>query len=264
MKMRIFGAILIIIISVPILWIGGMPFSIACGILGIFALKELLDLKEHHKKIPKVICSISMINLLLLLFLGLTNYFMEGQENYRLIAFSFLSLFLPCLFYKENEYSTHDAFYLIACILFLYLFFNSLILLRIKNVWILVYLIFIAIFTDTFAFLIGKTLGRHKCCPSISPNKTWEGSIGGVIFGVAISSVFYLAIIKDMMIVKVFLLSTLLSVLGQLGDLVFSKMKRENKIKDFSQIIPGHGGILDRFDSLLFIVFGYIVLIGLL
>lgn len=259
MKMRIIGAILILAIGIPILWIGGNTFVIACGILGILALKELLDLKEHHKKIPKEIYGLSIILLLLLLTSGIRNQFNVLEMDYSLIALAFLSLFLPSIFYKEKEYGTHEAIYLFGSILFLTLFWNALIFIRLQNIWLLVYLIFIAIFTDTFAFLIGKLIGSHKCSPTISPNKTWEGSIGGTLMGVFISSVFYFFVIKDLYLLKIVLLSLVLSIIGQLGDLVFSKMKRENNIKDFSNTIPGHGGILDRFDSLIFIVLGYLV-----
>ena len=154
--------------------------------------------------------------------------------------------------------------YLFGSILFLALFFNSLIFIRSFNVWLLVYLIFIAIFTDTFAYLIGSRIGKHKCSPTISPNKTWEGSIGGSILGVALASIFYMFMIGDMGVIKIIFISTLLSIIGQFGDLLFSKIKRENKIKDFSNIIPGHGGILERFDILIFIVISYILLIGIL
>lgn len=264
MKKRILGAILILAISIPILWIGGMPFIGACGIMGAFALKELMELNVHHKKIPNTMFISSIILLSLLIFWRPISYLVSLEINPGLVALTFLLLFIPCLFYKEDTYSAHEAMYGFGSILFLALFCKSLIFLRMKNVWILVYLIFIAIFTDTFAYFIGKAIGRHKSSPIISPNKTWEGCIGGSIIGVLISTIFYLFVIADLSLPKVLLISMLLSVIGQLGDLVFSKIKRENQIKDFSQLIPGHGGILDRIDSLVFIVLCYIFLIGLL
>lgn len=264
MKKRILGAILILIICIPILWIGGMPFIGSCGIMGAFALKELMELNIHHKKIPNIMFIVSIMALSLLIFWRSISYLITLEINPGLVAFTIIFLFFPCLFYKEENYTAHEAMYLFGSILFLSLFCKSLIFLRMKNLWILVYLIFIAIFTDTFAYLIGKAIGKHKCSPIISPNKTWEGCIGGSIMGVLISTIFYLFMIGDLSILKLLLITTLLSIVGQLGDLVFSKIKRENKIKDFSRIIPGHGGILDRVDSLVFIVLGYIFLIGLL
>lgn len=259
MKMRSIGAVLILAIGIPVLWIGGNTFVIACVLLGMLALKELLDLKEHHKKIPSGIYILSIIDLVLLLASGIKNNFLVLEISYFFIVLTFLSLFLPSIFYKEKEYATHDAIYLFGSILFLTLFLNTLIFIRMQNIWLVVYLIFIAIFTDTFAFVVGKLVGSHKCSPTISPNKTWEGSIGGTFVGVLLSSIFYCFMIKDLSLIKIILLSLTLSIIGQFGDLVFSKMKRENNIKDFSNIIPGHGGILDRFDSLVFIVLGYLL-----
>lgn len=264
MKERILGAILILAISIPMLWIGGIYFKIACGIVGAFALKELMELRIHHKQVPNAMFLLSIVVFMLLTFWCSVPYFVSLEINPGLMAFTFILLFFPCLFYKEENYTAHEAMYLFGSILFLTLFCKSLLFLRMQNLWILVYLIFIAIFTDTFAFLIGKAIGRHKCSPIISPNKTWEGCIGGSIMGVLISTIFYLFRIGDLSIPKLLLITILLSIVGQLGDLVFSKIKRENKIKDFSRLIPGHGGILDRIDSLVFIVLGYIFLIGLL
>lgn len=264
MKKRIIGAILVLVICIPILWIGGMPFIVACGIMGAFALKELMELNEHHKKIPTAMFIGSIISLSLLVYWRSISYLISLELNPGLIAITFLILFLPCIFYKDEKYTTHEAMYLFGSVLFLALFCKSLIFLRMKNIWLLVYLVFIAIFTDTFAYLIGRAIGHHKSSPRISPNKTWEGCIGGSIMGVIVSTIFYLFMIGEISIFKIVLISTLLSVVGQLGDLVFSKIKRENNIKDFSKLIPGHGGILDRVDSLVFIVLGYIFLIGIM
>lgn len=263
MKMRIIGAILLLIISIPILYIGNFSFLVACVLLGAFALKELMELKLHHKPIPNFIFILSVIDLSFLLFslsIPLLNFKMVSS----CVAFTFLSLFLPCLFYKEENYSAHEAMYLFGSILFLSFAFSSFVFLRRKNIWLFVYFIFISIFTDTFALFVGKMIGKHKCSPTISPNKTWEGSIGGSLIGVLISSVFYFFAIGNISILKIILLSASLSIVGQFGDLVFSKIKRENKIKDFSHLIPGHGGVLDRFDSLIFIVITYILLYTIL
>lgn len=264
MKERTIGSILIVLISIPVIWLGNAVFGFACGILACLAFKELVDLKEHHKKIPHTVFFLSIVVLMLFLITSMQQDFLFLELNVKCAALAFLTLFLPCIFYKEENYSAHEAMYLFGSILFLALFFNSLIFIRNMDVWVLVYLVFIAIFTDSFAYLIGSRIGKHKCSPTISPNKTWEGCIGGSIMGVVIASLFYLFKIGNIGIVKIILVSAVLSMIGQFGDLVFSKIKRENKIKDFSRIIPGHGGILDRLDSLIFIVIGYILLIGIL
>jgi len=123
------------------------------------------------------------------------------------------------------------------------------------------YLYTIVIATDVFAYLVGRKFGRHKLCPDISPKKTVEGAIGGLFAGsiAGVVAVFLFNIAtpidsKDIIIaiVSSFFLSMLLSFTVQIGDLVASKLKRTFEIKDFGNIFPGHGGVLDRFDSLIF------------
>lgn len=119
--------------------------------------------------------------------------------------------------------------------------------------------------TDTFAMVIGCLIGKHKLIPDVSPKKSVEGSVAGSVVGTIIASIYYYNIITNNINIFVLIIMTLfLSVLGQLGDLFFSKIKRENGIKDFSNIMPGHGGILDRFDSLTFILYGYIIIINII
>jgi phosphatidate cytidylyltransferase len=117
--------------------------------------------------------------------------------------------------------------------------------------WVLVVLLGVWVF-DSAAFFTGRFLGRHKLAALVSPSKTWEGVIGGIIGGIAVTLLttrplnipFYHAII----------LGLLISVAGQVGDLAESLIKRQTHVKDSSHLIPGHGGVLDRIDSQLFAV----------
>lgn len=106
--------------------------------------------------------------------------------------------------------------------------------------------------TDTFAYLFGIIFGKHKLYPSISPKKTVEGSLGGIFGSVILLNIFNFFVLKYN---AVFIISfgIILSIVAQLGDLFASKIKREIGIKDFSNIIKGHGGFLDRFDSIIFV-----------
>ncbi len=105
---------------------------------------------------------------------------------------------------------------------------------------------------DTGAYTMGRIFGRHKLFPSISPSKTVEGSIGGVIFSIIVIFIAKAIVAPYLMWLDAVILAVVASVFGQLGDLVESMLKRDVDIKDSSSAIPGHGGILDRFDSLLF------------
>jgi phosphatidate cytidylyltransferase len=110
--------------------------------------------------------------------------------------------------------------------------------------------------SDVFALFVGKLIGKRKLCPDISPNKTVEGSIGGLVFG-PLGLCVYAMILGNVYGYTVNYYSIVLyglaaSFAGQIGDLSMSYIKRQYNIKDFGSIIPGHGGILDRFDSVLF------------
>ncbi len=119
------------------------------------------------------------------------------------------------------------------------------------------YVLFGAFASDTFAFLIGSRIGKTKLCPDISPNKTVEGAIGGVLGVVIFYTIFTILINKYLMLglnVYYFIFVAIIaSISGQFGDLTASGIKRYCKIKDFGKLMPGHGGILDRFDSVMFV-----------
>lgn len=118
--------------------------------------------------------------------------------------------------------------------------------------WWLLFILFAIWASDTFAYLTGKTIGRHKLSPYVSPNKTVEGAIGGLA-GAAIAGYVmnkYLAL--GMPITEAAALSVILGVIGIIGDLAESLLKRSAGVKDSGSVIPGHGGVLDRIDSLLF------------
>lgn len=104
--------------------------------------------------------------------------------------------------------------------------------------------------TDTAAYEIGRRWGKHKLAPEISPHKTWEGAVAGLVFGSILGMIAAL-ITTDAGWFAAFIVSLFISGVGQIGDLVESKVKRLAGVKDSGNLLPGHGGILDRFDSLL-------------
>lgn len=120
--------------------------------------------------------------------------------------------------------------------------------------------LFCAWLTDTFAYFSGKFLGKHKLCPKISPKKTVEGAIGGML-GAVLSCVIAFFVfdkcyftVHNIALWEVIILSAVLSIVGMCGDLTASVMKRNFGVKDFGKIFPGHGGVMDRFDSALFVL----------
>ena len=262
MKKRILSAIVMLLICIPIIYFGDKAFRIGIAVVSMLALREMIDLKKSHHKIPKLV---ELISYLALLFIVLAEY--EGYSilfgiTYKGIAILLLSILSLCLFYKKEEYTATDALVLIGTILLLGTAFNTMILVRNLGLWDFCSLILIFILTDTFALFCGMAFGKHKLIPHVSPNKTWEGSIGGTLIATVGVSVFYHYLVSPVTW-KIVLGILILSVIGQIGDLIFSKIKRENNIKDFSNLIPGHGGILDRLDSTITIMLGYLIIYSL-
>jgi phosphatidate cytidylyltransferase len=108
--------------------------------------------------------------------------------------------------------------------------------------------------TDSGAYFIGKSLGKRKLWPEISPNKTVEGFIGGLFSAMVVGVLFYVFSNLDYTLLQLLLISLIIGVFGQLGDLVQSAYKRHYGVKDSGKLLPGHGGILDRLDSVIFIL----------
>ena len=126
------------------------------------------------------------------------------------------------------------------------------------------YMYSIVVCTDIFAYCFGMLFGKHKLCPKISPKKSVEGAVAGLVLGALVGTivgtlldVFPLTSLENLtqkvlMISGVYVISLIISAMGQLGDLVASKLKRSYEIKDYGFIFPGHGGVMDRFDSVIF------------
>ena len=164
----------------------------------------------------------------------------------------------------KSNFKVEKFFCLIGITLFLSTSFSTLIVIRNMSLLYFIYIFLITIMTDTFAHSIGTLFGRHKI-NEISPNKSWEGCLGGAFFGTLISVLFYLIVInQDINIFLLIFITLFLSIVGQLGDLFFSQIKRQYGIKDFSNLMPGHGGILDRFDSIIFVTLAFIYFINFL
>ncbi len=132
--------------------------------------------------------------------------------------------------------------------------FSCIILLRDREVGVYVFMLPIvgAWVSDIFAYFCGRLFGRHKLMPKVSPKKTVEGSIGGIVFTMMACIVYGLIISGQPDSTLVFaIIGVIISVMSQIGDLFLSAIKRKHNIKDYGTILPGHGGVLDRFDSVL-------------
>lgn len=259
MKTRVISAIIAIILVVPFIYYGGIPYALAVSFLALYSYKEILDLKKLNKDIPNIVKIFGLIALCYLLVGNYDENMINITINYQMVILPILCLLLPSVFYDEKDYSLNDALYLLGFIYLIGISFNLMIGVRNINIYLLIYLISITVFTDTFAYVIGTLIGKHKMSPKISPKKSWEGFFAGSLGGTIVALIIYSNLVSKLDY-KIVLLTICLTIVGQIGDLVFSKIKRENEIKDFSNIMPGHGGVLDRLDSFIFVILTYVLI----
>lgn len=266
MKKRVFSAIVMMAIFIPLLLLGGVSFAVFMTGLSAMALYELIHIRKKTKPFPTFV---KVLGYLLVIFFTIMHYdqnVFSYTMDYRMMAFIIFAFLLPILCVQEKDaYNINDALYMIGSILFVGLSFHLLLLVRNYDLNYLIYLLLITTLTDTFAYLTGRYIGKTPLASEISPNKTVEGLVGGVVMGSFVATAFYFTVINHQIsLVFLIFMTVLLSLIGQLGDLVFSSIKRTYQVKDFSNLIPGHGGILDRFDSLIFTILAFVLLLGIL
>ncbi len=266
MKKRIISAIIALAIVIPLIVVGGVAFNIGVYIISLVALKELLDTKASKKQIPIFIQLIAYIFMTIILISNSKDISNVFTLDYRILAALFMAFLIPTVFYHErSKYSINDAFFLIGSLLFLGISMSLLILVRSINLNLLIFLLLIPMATDIFAYVTGMLIGKHKLLEEISPKKTIEGMVGGTLMGVFIGAMFHHTVIDPTFSkIEILLICTFLSLLGQYGDLVFSAIKRYFGKKDFSNLMPGHGGILDRLDSIIFVLLGFMFFINII
>ncbi|MGN0973706.1 MAG: phosphatidate cytidylyltransferase [Bacilli bacterium] len=263
MKKRIISAIVLLLIFIPLLIIGGLPFRILGALVSLLAIYELLNIRENRKKFPLFLKIITYIITVILTLYNTDSTVLNYSIDYRYLTFIiFFYLISMVLVNDKKKYNINDAFHLIGSTLFIGMSFNLILQLRNYSIFYVIYIFLITTMTDMFAMEIGKRIGKHKMVPEISPKKTWEGSIGGVIMGTFIPTVFYYQVIGTSNILLLIVMTMILSVVAQFGDLSFSAIKRYYDKKDFSNLIPGHGGILDRLDSVIFVVLVFVILLS--
>lgn len=260
MKTRIISAIVALAVFVPFLifsdtWAFGFAMAV-CSVISVF---EAVKCVKLHKR------AVVLVPLMILGFaLPMYVYFAGGTVSFLYIAVPCVLLcvlwLLAVAVFAAEKISLPDlstaaflCFYIICA-------FSSILFLRYYDeLGAYTYLlIFIgAWITDSFAYFCGRLFGKHKLIPQISPKKTVEGSLGGILFcglafvlyGVLLKH--WLGIATDFNYFLLFVYGVVVSVVSQIGDLAMSAVKRHYQIKDFGKIMPGHGGALDRFDSIL-------------
>ena len=264
MRTRAISAIVALLILIPVFYIGGTIFTIATYVITVLGFREFMKIRDRET--PDFIRFISYLIITFIFFEIVLSKELNFIIDYRLLSGLFLTILLPVvLYHNEKKYNINDAFYLLGGIMFLGFSIPLFSLYRELGLRVIVYLLSITICTDTYAYIIGSLIGKHKLLEDISPRKTIEGLIGGTIMGTFVGTMFFITVItSNINIYQAVLLTLFLSIVGNIGDLFFSAIKRAYKIKDFSNIMPGHGGILDRIDSIIFVMLVFTFFTGIL
>lgn len=252
MKQRIITAIVAAAIFLPLVIYGGIPFIVLTYLIASIGLFELLKMRKINLfSLP------GFISLLLLWIILWPNQYEDVliDIHYTKMELSFLLilLFLTYTVVTKNKFTFEDVAFAVLGTLYVGLGFYYFIETRDAGITYVFYSLFIIWATDSGAYFIGKAIGKRKLWPEISPNKTIEGSIGGVISALIVAVLFIVFTDINASLIQILVITMILSVFGQIGDLVESALKRHFNVKDSGNLLPGHGGILDRFDSLLFV-----------
>lgn len=260
---RLVSGIFLVIGLCIVLYFGGNLLYFASFILSLISIIEI----HRVFKISKGLLYSS-------LFLSTLYYAIILQmKDEGILLFLILMLIMLLFFYVITfpKYHIKDISLTIFSILYVCVMFSFVYLLREgtgKYGKYIVWLIFLSSWgCDTFAYCIGVLFGKHKLCPQLSPKKTIEGSIGGIIGSIILCEIYsylYINLYIDnitISLIRVAFSAALGAIASQIGDLVASAIKRDYNVKDYGDIIPGHGGILDRFDSVIFTapIFYYIL-----
>lgn len=301
MIIRTITALILAVVTVPCIIFGNWAFLILTVLVAISCAYECVHITDLEGRIKKITYAIVIVLLLATCYYVIVHNAVSSIHEGEMISFEticttkfrelgisemLLMLSSAVLFifsFISEKFNVKYVFYLLSMIVILSLGIQSLLYLRFspfssfkqagvditdnffiygRSAFLLVFVVLGVIGNDIGAYFTGILFGHHKMAPRISPNKTWEGAIGGVIFSFIFSFGFSMGMAAgNLPLIPQFDLShwywlliicLLIPVFGDVGDFLFSSIKRHFNVKDYSAILPGHGGILDRFDSLLF------------
>lgn len=260
MKQRTITAAVILAVSILVVWLSDtLVYPITMALLSLCAVFEMLRVQHTHRQgwiaIPSYFIAVA---------LPVLSYFVMRSERYvlyilgMLFVFSLYMMYLFCVaVFSAGRMHYRELCATFTTVTYIVISFTALVLLRyLPHGFYNFLVVFISAWLcDVFAYLVGSLFGRHKLIPAVSPKKTVEGSLGGILFafGALLLYGFILqrgaGVHTDYAVLA--LCGVVLPVLSQIGDLFASVVKREHGVKDYGKILPGHGGIMDRFDSVL-------------
>jgi len=247
----LFGIPLMIFLCI----VGKIPFLIFALIIGVVSFFEFSKIISKRKFHPNLFIGTASVVLMIL------NSYLYFVETHILILIIIPIILLSELL-RRGESSTANLGTTLLGIFYIGLFSAALVELRefysdshfqYDNGGYIILSMFASIWIcDSAAYFIGSAYGRHKVLPRVSPNKSWEGAVAGFVFSIITMVVAFELILDFLSLKDAILIGIIVGLFGQAGDFVESQIKRDANVKDSSSLIPGHGGIFDRFDSILF------------
>lgn len=260
MKTRVITGVVVAVLLLAMCYFSDTPtYFIAVGILSAIGVWEMAKCVGLEKKlflsVPSVMLSISASFLA-----GFCGNVSEFAVYFLSVIFVYLLFIMAVAVFSKGKIPIDEVFTMFTSIVYVVLAFASLILLRDRESgqYLILIAIFMPLISDVFAYFCGFLFGKHKLIPDVSPKKTVEGSVGGMFFCGVACAVFgvVVAIINGgafeiFLALRMFFIGVIVSVISQIGDLIASVIKRRYGIKDYGKLFPGHGGVLDRFDSVL-------------
>jgi phosphatidate cytidylyltransferase len=246
-------AVVALAIFIPLLIAGGIWLEIAAAVLAVIGLSEFYIMQKRIIVSPDFVISAAAV--VVLVFPKRFLNWLPSTVTQNDIFFLLTILLLVYTVMSKNRTNFDEISVNTLATLYVGYGFHALASVRNDAGLDTLFLFLLIVWsTDSGAYIFGRQFGKHKLWPAISPNKTWEGSIGGTLLAMVVALI-YLQFFPQLYSIKVMLLIALIfSIFGQFGDLIESAYKRYYGVKDSGKILPGHGGILDRFDSLLVVL----------
>lgn len=250
---RTLSGIVLVALMLATIIPGGKVLFVANMLISLVGVYELYKVLGIEKKLPGVTGYVAVISYYAILYMGKTEHMMT-------LMIVFLIALLAQYVFMFPEYKTKEVSNAIMCMLYAGVMLSYLYSVREgSNGAYTVWLIFLCSWgSDTCAYLAGVAFGKHKMAPILSPKKSIEGAVGGVI-GAAVLGALYAAIFADKIemslnpVIAFAIICAVGALISMVGDLAASAIKRNHDIKDYGTIIPGHGGIMDRFDSVIYV-----------
>jgi len=282
---RVIVAIVGIPVALFVIYIGGFIFFFTLLLLSNLVLWEFYQMAQKKNINPLTYTGLVLSTFIYTLYFLLLQRSFDVNKNFLLLALPLIAFGLPSLLlffqvFSKNKDTAINVAYTILGVFWVFFSFSSLLSIRllpeflvfieslgigkselfqnlsIDNNWAAKFSVVILgtiWLCDTFAYFFGTAYGKHKLAPKISPKKSWEGSAAGFVGAIISFYILDFVFSLNLQIGYQLLFASIVGIIGQIGDLAESKIKREFNIKDSSNILPGHGGFMDRLDSIMFV-----------